>query len=144
VFNTGEFGGPPVSGVGPVTSLFTLELQFFTSREYSIDVSTPIASIIWESIETHGFVFSTDAFFAFNLGSGTARFVAGPGVGFSVFHSTAGGVRIPAELGLEVTNRRLGFKILARPWAEFDFGSVPSPVGGGVLTALVLSWYASR
>lgn len=126
------------SGVSPALLLPTLEVQFFTSREYSIDVTIPLANMVLVSEALGGFIFTTDTFFNVNVGSGSARLVAGPGLGFSFAvlpRGSAGSFRLPAEVGLEVLNKKrsFGFKLLARPWAEFASGSAASGIGGGVL-----------
>jgi hypothetical protein len=135
--------------VGPALLLPTTEFQFFFPREYSLDVVVPLTNIIIVSKAVGGFAFTMDAFFNMNIGQGTERFVFGPGLGFSALASdggSAGTLRLPAQIGLEVLTekRGFGFKILARPWAEFGSGSAGTAVGGGLLGALVFSTYVTR
>jgi hypothetical protein len=143
------------STLTPALMVGTLELQFFMPRGYSIDVSSPILNEILASQSVHGAVFQTDAFFNFNAGRGAFRLIAGPGLGFMVAGlpsksgetQTAGWIRIPAEIGVEVLTpgRGFGFKVLGRPYVEVGFGSGNERgVGGGMLALMAFSWYATR
>lgn len=159
IFGAGTAFGGGVAGVSvgtgtsetssvlsPALVLPTLELQAFLPDEYSIDISLPITNIAVVSAIVGGFVWNSDVFFNFNFGKGTARGIVGPGVGFGVVavgSTTAGSFRLPAELGLELItdNEAFGFKIMARPWAEFSSGSGVGGVGGGVVGLLGFSGY---
>jgi hypothetical protein len=145
--------GKSASGVGLALLLPSLELQAFFKREHSIDFSVPITNIIVGSILAKGFFFNADVFYNPNIGKGIARFIVGPGIGFTAFsvQGVSGGTfRIPGQLGLELLTkgRGFGFKILARPWVEFGGASNSSAsasgVGGGVLGALVFSGYSTN
>lgn len=134
--------------VGPALLFPTLELQGFFKKEYSLDITMPITNMIIVSNAVRGFLFNIDAFFNANVGKGTERLVIGPGLGFAVLSSSsgsAGTLRLPAQLGFELLSRKrgFGFKLLARPWAEFAFGTGGTAVGGGLLGALVFSGYST-
>lgn len=127
----------------------TMEMQFFFPEEYSIDLSVPITNIVVGSAAVKGFYFNMDMFFNANAGKGKTRFIVGPGIGFSHLsagYDSANSLRIPAQLGFEVLSksRGFGFKMLARPFVEFAFGTRADAVGGGLLGAIVFSGYATR
>lgn len=134
------------TGVLPAVMLPTFEAQFFIDHKYSIDVSIPVTNIVIASAVLESFVYATDVFFNFNVGTGNARMVIGPGLGFSFIASGSnaiGSIRIPAEIGLEAitNNEAFGFKVLARPWVEFVPTRESSVVGGGALLLLGFSGY---
>ena len=136
------------SSLGPALLLPTLELQFFASGGYSVDISVPITNMILVSNALKGVVVTTNFMFNVNAGKGSTRLVFGPGFGFSVVaidHGTAGSLRIPAQLGFEVLNKKqsFGFKLLARPWLEIAAGSEGNAIGGGILGVIAFSGYAT-
>lgn len=144
--STGSAG----SGVFPMLYLPTLEAAFFVSPSVDVRVSIPIANNAISSIAVLGFAWTTDVFVDFYMSrKGIARLFLGPGLGFSVVASGAGGgaLRIPAELGLELltTGQHFGFQILARPWVEFGgasgSGQSASAVAGGVVGMLAFIGY---
>lgn len=148
-FGTAFGGGFAAAGdeKAPALLLPTLELQIFTPREFSIDLTLPVFNMVLGSALTKGMVLGADMFFNVNAGSGRARFVAGPGIGFayaSVGNITVTAVKLPAQIGFEVLSKKrtFGFKLLARPWVEFAQGDSASGVGGGLLGALVFSGYS--
>lgn len=145
--------GDSISGVGFGLLLPTIDGQIFFGDEYSLDLSIPLTNMIIVSAASEGFLFQLDAMFNVNAGHGGVRFIAGPGLGFSVLSSdgaTGGAIRIPGQLGVEflTSGSGFGFKIAARPWVEFAFasnGSVSAGgVGGGALLVLGLSGYGTR
>lgn len=133
----------------PAFMLPTLEGQvFLTKHEWSIDLTIPLTNILVVSGVVGGFFFQADAFFNANFGRGLVRFVAGPGLGFTAVsaRSVSGAAfRAPAELGIELllADKRLGIKLLARPWVEFARGAVHT-VGGGVIGLLTVSGYVTK
>jgi hypothetical protein len=137
------------SSLLPAAMLPTLEGQIFLGRrEWSIDVTVPLTNMIVVSGVVGGFFFQTDAFFNFNLGSGVARFIVGPGLGVSVVAAKSvngAAFRVPAELGIELllANKHIGIKLLARPYVEFAGGTAQA-VGGGVIGLLGLSGYVTK
>lgn len=142
---TGSLG----TGVLPAVMLPTFELQFFIDHKYSIDLTIPVTNIVIASAVLESFAFSTDAFFNFNIGTGNARMILGPGLGFSFIagsQNAIGSIRVPAEIGLELitNNEAFGFKIMARPWVEFVPTSNTSIVGGGAIGLLGLSGYITE
>jgi len=148
-------GANAKTGVLPAVDLPTLEFQYFLPRThgFSIDLSVPLTNVIVVSAVTKSFYFGADAFFNFNLGRGSFRGVVGPGIGFEAFVASssagtvsAGGIRIPAEVGFEVlsSERHFGFKLLARPFAEFVPAGGVSAVGGGALLLLDFMGYYTR
>jgi len=159
-------GGMVISAENPASQMSflsfayllpSLEMQFFTHRGHSIDISAPIVNTLLQLSLSHGQVLvgSIDLFYNFNVGSGRVRFLVGPGVGLAEGYSFRDGfirngylaLRFPAEFGVEFLTRRrgFGFKLLARPWAHIGTasdGSMPGPAfGGGVIGALGLSFY---
>jgi len=147
----GSTGSTSVSGVSPALLLPSLEIQGFLPDEYSIDVSIPLTNIIIIAAATDIFLWNTDFFFNFNFGDDGIRGIVGPGVGFSVASlsgSTAGSFRLPAELGVEFLTAQsgFGFKMMARPYAEFAFaqGSTARGVGGGVLGVISFTGYVTE
>lgn len=149
-FSVTSTTGSTSTGVLPAIMLPTLELQgFITEDEYSIDVTVPLTNLIISSVAVEGFIWQTDAFFNFNLGSGTARFIIGPGLGFTagtVNGVAAASIRFPAELGLELltSGNGFGFKILARPWFEVAPTSSADAIGGGLIGLLGFSGYVTE
>lgn len=146
----GSTGSTSVSGISPALLLPSLEIQGFLPGEYSIDVSVPLTNIIVIAALTDVFLWNTDFFFNFNFGDGGVRGIVGPGLGFSVATvsgATAGSLRLPAELGVEFLTAEsgFGFKMMARPYAEFAFaqGSSARGVGGGVLGVLSFTGYVT-
>lgn len=148
-------GAPGASsgGAGLGLLLPTLDGQIFFGDELSIDLSIPLTNMIISSVDSSGFIFQLDAMFNLNAGRGGVRLIAGPGLGFTVAEQsgvTAGGIRVPAQLGVEFLSagRGVGFKVAVRPWIEFAFassGSVSaSGVGGGALLVLGLAGYGTR
>lgn len=142
----GSTGDTSITAVAPAIILPTFEMQFFIDHKYSIDLSVPVTNIVIASAVLQSFAFSTDAFFNFNIGTGNARMILGPGLGFSFVVGDRYGVasiRVPAEIGLELitNNEAFGFKIMARPWVEFVPTSSTSVVGGGAVGLLGLSGY---
>lgn len=140
--------GSVSSGVLPALMLPTFEAQFFIDHKYSIDVSIPVTNIVIASAVLGSFAYATDVFFNFNVGTGNARLIVGPGLGFSFIASgsnATGSIRVPAEIGLElITNSEsFGFKVLARPWVEFVPARDAGVVGGGALLLLGLSGYVT-
>ncbi len=149
-FSVSGTTGSVATGILPAIILPTLEIQgFITEDEYSIDVTVPIVNIIIASAVVDGLLWQTDAFFNFNLGSGTARFIIGPGLGFTagaVQGETAASIRFPAELGLELltSGNGFGFKVLARPWFEVAPTSAADAIGGGLIGLLGFSGYVTE
>lgn len=132
--------------LGPALFLPTLELQAFLPHEYSIDISVPITNIAVVSAIRGAFLWSNDVFVNFNIGTGNARGIVGPGLGFAVASSSGGAIgsfRVPAELGLEIltNNEAFGFKIMVRPWMEFGSNSDIGGIGGGAVALLGFSGY---
>lgn len=145
--------GSTESGGNLALLLPTLELQFFTRRGHSIDISVPISNLLIVSAVTEGFFFMSDVFYNFNMGNGQAQLLLGPGLGLSmgsVSGAFAMSFRVPATIGVEFLTRArgFGFKIMLRPYVEFAVGegsgSTASAVGGGALLDLGLSWYGTR
>ena len=145
--------GSTASGASPALLLPTLELQFFTRRGHSVDISVPISNLLIVSAVTEGFFFMSDVFYNLNIGDGQAQFLLGPGLGLSmgsVSGAFAMSFRVPATIGVEFLTRArgFGFKIMLRPYVEFAVGqgsgSSASGVGGGALLDLGLSWYGTR
>ena len=159
-FGAGYASYTAVSSTGSTDSrasfallLPTLELQFFTRRGHSIDISVPISNLAIVSAVTEGFFFMSDVFYNFNVGRGRAQLLLGPGLGVglgSVSGAFAMSFRVPATVGVEFLTRArgFGFKIMLRPYVEFAVagggGASASAVGGGALFALGLSWYGTR
>lgn len=146
----GSTGSTSTSGISPALLLPSLEIQGFLPGEYSIDVSVPLTNIIVIAALSDVFLWNTDFFFNFNFGDGGVRGIVGPGLGFSVATvsgSTAGSLRLPAELGVEFLTAEsgFGFKMMARPYAEFAFaqGSSARGIGGGVLGVLAFTGYVT-
>lgn len=144
------FSAGPRSTPSLALGLPSLEVQSFTRRGHSIDISLPIFNMLYVLGLSGGkvVVLGVDFFYNFNLGSGRVRFLVGPGLGLAAGIVGDVGVfalRIPAEVGVEfLTKKRgFGFKILARPWAEVGYaGNIAGAVfGGGLMGALGLSWY---
>ena len=145
--------GSKASGGSPALLLPTIELQFFTRRGHSIDISVPISNMVIVSAALEGFFFMSDVFYNFNLGDGRVQFLCGPGLGLSlgsVSGAFAMSFRVPATVGVEFLTRArgFGFKIMLRPYMEFAVGegggNTASGVGGGALLDLGLSWYGVR
>lgn len=141
------------SGAGPSILLPTLELSFFLRRGHSINISIPVVNSVVVSAQVGAFYFGSDFFYNFNIGHGQVRLLLGPGLGYNLLIGGGfqmGGIRIPGEIGVEflTRSRRFGFKIMGRPWLEFDFGTNGSmsggSVGGGVLGLLGFSFYGVR
>jgi len=110
-------------------TLPTFELQYFAPELYSIDLSTSLSGTFFAAGLDRALYYTQDAYFTFHLGRGVARFLGGPGVGFSTaFHEGDRGVqngaslRIVSQLGLELLtkNEAFGFRLLARPWIELS------------------------
>ncbi len=146
----GSTGSTSTSGISPALLLPSLEIQGFLPGEYSIDVSVPLTNIIVIAALSDVFLWNTDFFFNFNFGDGGVRGIVGPGLGFSVATvsgSTAGSLRLPAELGVEFLTAEsgFGFKMMARPYAEFAFaqGSSARGIGGGVLGVVAFTGYVT-
>ena len=131
----------------------SLEMQFFTRRGHSIDISVPVTNTIIVAAVAGIFAWSTDVFYNFNLGRGRVRGLLGPGLGagFAVAGGvSAGFLRVPVMGGVEFLSprARFGFKIRARPFFDLAFGTGPSAsvlaVGGGAFGELVFSFYGRR
>lgn len=148
-----SFSSTTVGAVGFALLLPTFEMQFFLRRGHSIDISVPLLNIVAVSALARIFYFSTDAFYNFNVGRGSARFVVGPGLGLSLATyggAVAGSLRIPAEVGVEflTKGRGFGFKILGRPWVEVAFAGAAGTVaagalGGGLMLAVAFTGYST-
>ena len=141
------------SGAGPSILLPTLELSFFLRRGHSINISIPVVNSVVVSAQVGAFYFGSDFFYNFNIGHGQVRLLLGPGLGYNLLIGGGyqmGGIRIPGEIGVEflTRTRRFGFKIMGRPWLEFDFGTNGSTsagsVGGGIVGLLGFSFYGVR
>ncbi len=133
--------------LGPALFLPTLELQAFLPHEYSIDITIPITNIAVVSAIRGGFLWSSDVFFNFNFGTGNARGIVGPGLGFAAASDARGrsngSLRLPSEFGLEIVtdNEAFGFKMMVRPWVEFGSDIDLVGVGGGAVALLGFSGY---
>jgi len=135
------------SFLGGIIDFSTLEFQVFPfrHREFSIDVSSRLTETFLGL--SCGYFTGEDVFFNFNVGSGTARLLIGPGLGYSVqvCHSAAAAeFRIPAEIGIElITNREsFGFKFLMRPLFEtYRDRQHTIYAGGGGMFLLGMSGY---
>ncbi len=126
------YTAPDRVGGAPHAILFgmvlpTLELRYFPGRLYSIDFSTSLTGSIFAAAFDHALYFTQDAFVTFHLGRRVARFLAGPGLGFSTAFreddsgaQTGASLRVVAQFGLEIAtkNQAFGFEVLARPWVE--------------------------
>jgi hypothetical protein len=135
----------------------SLELQFFLPKEYSIDLSVPVTNMVLISAISKGYYISADLMFNVNAGSGSTRFVAGPGIGFTtakftIFTNLVGSprttvttVRIPGQIGVEWLSkkRNFGFKLLARPWLDIAPSAATNNIGGGVLGVLDFMGYVT-
>jgi hypothetical protein len=131
----------------------SLEMQFFTRRGHSIDVSVPITNTIVIAAVARIFFWSTDVFYNFNLGRGRVRGLLGPGLGAGLAvgsGGSAGYLRVPILGGVEILSprARFGFKVQARPFFNLAFGSSATSVivapGGGVIGELAFSFYGRR
>jgi hypothetical protein len=130
------------STVRPVAQFPTIEAQFFYRREYSVDLSLPLINNIVGSVLSKGLLWSFDTFFNANVGSGMARLVIGPGLGFAAYATGglgAAAVRFPGQVGVELLTpkRWFGFKLLARPWVEVAGGSAADATGTGLTTGVM-------
>ena len=125
-------------------TLPTFELQMFAPELYSIDLSTSLAGTMFAAGFDEALYFTQDVYFTFHLGRGVARFVGGPGVGFTTaFYEDHRGVqngasfRLVSQVGLELLtdNEAFGFKLLGRPWLEIGHvqsaGDQRTFAGGG-------------
>lgn len=135
----------------------TFELQMFAPELYSVDLSTSLTGTIFAAGFDDALHFTQDAYFTFHLGKGVARFVGGPGVGFTVvMHEDERGVqsgnslRLLSQFGLELLtkNEAFGFKLVARPWLEFSrvqaFEENRTFVGGGFAHHFVFTGYLRK
>ncbi|MCA9720392.1 MAG: hypothetical protein KC468_37365, partial [Myxococcales bacterium] len=138
----------------------TFDMAFFLRSRHAIEVSVPVVNIALTPlfgalIGVPLFVWRTDVFYNFNVGERRTRFVAGPGLGFSVGGASGAfqlGLRIPAELGLEVlsTSKGVSFRMLLRPFFEVyaltgsQVESTGAVYGGGALLGLGVMGYKVR
>ncbi|NUP12833.1 MAG: hypothetical protein HOW73_42890 [Polyangiaceae bacterium] len=108
-------------------TLPTFELQVFAPELYSIDLSTAVSGTVFAAGFDRALYFTQDVYFTFHLGRGLARFVGGPGIGFTTaFHEddrgaqNGGSMRFVSQVGLELLtkNEAFGFRLLGRPWIE--------------------------
>lgn len=126
-------------------SIGSLEAQIFMPHDFSIDLSSSLNGSIFYAVSGRAYV-TQDAFMNFNVGKGIARFIVGPGLGFTVDHyegRTMGAFRVPAEVGLELLTRsqQFGFKIVTRPWFQVPVGQTKEPPSGGAVLLLGASGY---
>jgi hypothetical protein len=148
------------TGIIPVVYLPTLEFRYFLHpHNFSIDLSLPVTNIAIVSAALHGVYLEADAYLTFELGRDTVRFVAGPGLGFEVLHTsvsggfaggggtvsvTGGAIRIPGQVGFEAltSGRHFGFMLLVRPFAEVvPAGGVAAFAGGASLVLDFMGYY---
>lgn len=138
----------------------TVEVSWFLPGEHAITIRVPITNDFAGSAIVKGFVGSMDVVLTFNVGRGDWRLVAGPGVGFTVLVGgdlparTAGGLRLPAEVGVEYlwSKHSWGLKLGVRPWIEISSerdvllgdASTTNTTGGGIVGALTLTSFATR
>jgi len=135
-------------------ALPTFELQLFAPKLYSIDLATSLGGTLFAASLDRALYFTQDVYCTFHLGRGIARFIAGPGVGFtSAFHEdergvqNGGSLRLVSQLGLELltNNEAFGFKLLGRPWLEVShvqaFDDQRTFVGGGFAQQLAFFGY---
>ena len=150
-------GSTSTTNLGDVTGalmLPSLEVQVFLPREYSIDLSVPLTTMILVSAIAKGYYLSADLMFNINAGSGATRFLLGPGIGFTAAKFSAGTlstptmalVRVPGQIGVEWLNkkRNFGFKLMARPWLDIAPSATTNAVGGGVLGLIEFSGFVTR
>lgn len=144
-----NFDEPIPDDLRYAVELPTLELQGFFDNEWSIDVTLPVTNMIVVKAATDAFIWRSDVFLNFNLGSGIVRGILGPGIGFAIVVGnslTTGTLRVPAELGIELDSphETFGFKIMARPWIEFLPSESSSPVGAGIMGLVGFSGYVTK
>lgn len=142
----GRVGGAPHDALLGLT-LPTLELRYFPRPLYSLDLATSLSATSFAAAFDHAFYFTQDALVSFHLGQRVARFVGGPGVGYSVaFHEdelgaqSGASLRFVGQFGLELAtkNEAFGFELVGRPWLELT--RVQSPLED---TAFVSGGFAS-
>lgn len=142
----GRVGGAPHDPLFGLT-LPTLELRYFPRPLYSLDLATSLSASGFAAAFDQSFYFTQDALVSFHLGKRVARFVGGPGIGYSVaFHEDELGVqngaslRVVGQFGLELAtkNEAFGFELVGRPWLELTH--VQSPLED---TAFVSGGFAS-
>ena len=119
--------------VGPGIQLPTLEVQAFTKSGNSVGISVPLLSVTVLSALAQTFALGADVYYNFNFGSGTARFIVGPGVGFlfaATDQAVGGALRVPAVVGVEflTEGRMFGFKIAAQPYVQFTFAELQTEI----------------
>ena len=125
-------------------TLPTFEVQLFAPQLYSVDLSTSLTGTLLAAGFEEVFYLTQDAYLTFHLGRGVARFVGGPGLGFSAaFREDDRGVqngaslRLSSQVGVELLtkNEAFGVSFLGRPWLEVSHvqgsGEQRTFVGGG-------------
>lgn len=145
----------------PALMLPSFEARIFLRSGFSIDISAPILNSVITSAAYRGIAWITDVYFNFNVGQGSVRLLAGPGLGFAVIAgsvlaaSVAGAsLRVPGVIGLEILTpgRGFGFQILAQPWLEIALAGAAtstasasgSAVGGGAIFLLGFVGYVTH
>lgn len=151
----------------PEVILGTFEFSWYLPGEHAANLYVPLVNNVIGSLAVGGFVWNMDLVFTFNIGKGNVRFVAGPGVGFTVLaattlfsngaHATGGGLRIPGELAVEILTAKHtdGVKFALRPWIEisterYDYpgvllsGANVNATGGGVIGMITFTRFSLR
>jgi hypothetical protein len=147
-------GSNAKTGILPAVDLPTLEFRYFLKpQDWTIDVSIPLTNMIIVSAATHGFYFNADAYLNFNVGKGSLRLTAGPGIGLDVLavgssggSGAAFGIKVLGEVGFEAlsSGRHFGFQLLARPFVEFVPAGGIGAVGGGALLMFDFMGYVTK
>ena len=140
LFGGGLDHGPfsfAVSDPSPVFTPPTLELRVFLPIGFSFDFASSLTGTL-VAAGHRTFYWTQDVFFDFNIGGPIARFLVGPGIGFTAASGkddNGASLRIPAELGIEISTdeQGFGFQLVTRPWLEATFGTTGSIGGGAVL-----------
>lgn len=149
-------GSARASSVSPALLLPSFDARIFLRSGHSIDISVPILNVLLLSALNGGFVFSADAYYNINSGTGNIRLLAGAGLGFTALALSGGGttiaggsIRIPAMIGVEFMTaaQGFGFQLALRPFAELAFAGAASisgsAVGGGVLFVIGFFGYSA-
>lgn len=134
-------------------ALPTFDLQFFVAPFFSMDLAFSVSGTVGSAIVHQAFYWTQDVFATFHAGAGVARFIGGPGVGYTVAFTQGAdsaeqgaSLRLPVQLGLEVitADEGFGFKLLARPWLELTQANAQPQetfVSGGFTHLFVLNGY---